>query len=286
MILSGRAKLAGVLGWPISHSRSPRLHGYWLEQYEIDGAYVPLAVAPEHFAHALRVLAQLGFAGVNVTLPHKEAALAAVDTADAQAVRIGAVNTVTVREDGSLHGANSDAIGFLAHLGESVRAWRAEAGPAVVIGAGGAARAIAVALLDAGVPEIRLVNRTMARAEALAIALGERTTVAAWFDRARVLDGAQLLVNASSLGMDGEPTLELTLDALPPAAAVYDIVYAPLQTHLLATAAARGHRTVDGLGMLLHQARMGFAAWFGVDPEVSEGLRAFVVGDLRSDGGG
>jgi shikimate dehydrogenase len=283
--LSGKARLAGVMAWPVKHSRSPLLHGYWLEHYGIDGAYVPLAVAPEHFAQALRALGLMGFAGVNVTLPHKEAALQAVDEATATAQRIGAVNTVTMRPDGSLLGDNTDAFGFIENLRQSVPGWQPEAGPALLIGAGGTARAVAVALLEAGVPEITIVNRTASRAEALALKLGTlelggQIKVGLWLDRARLLGRAALLVNTSSLGLAGGPALELDLAALAPRAIVADVVYTPLQTPLLRDAADRDNPVVDGLGMLLHQARPGFGAWFGVAPEVSPELRALLVADI------
>ena len=265
------------MGWPVAHSASPRLHGYWLEYYGIDGAYVPLPVRPENFEGALRALPRLGFAGVNVTVPHKQAALAAVDEAAPLAVRIGAVNTVTVREDGSLWGENTDGSGFIANLEECVRGWAANTGAAVILGAGGAARAVGAALLDAGAPELRILNRTEERGRALAEALGECASAAPLADSS-ALEGAALLVNATTLGMQGQPALDLDLRTLPSAAVVSDIVYVPLRTPLLIAAAARGHRTADGLGMLLHQARPGFAAWFGVTPTVTERLRAVVMG--------
>lgn len=280
MIPSGKAKLAGVIGWPVGHSSSPRLHGYWLEHYGIDGAYVPLGVEPANFERVLHVLPLLGFVGVNVTVPHKEAALAAVDVADPLAQRIGAVNTVIVRRDGGLEGRNSDAYGFLENIKTAVPGWDAASGPAVVLGAGGAARAVCAALVDDGAPEVRVVNRTAARAEALAAAIGSRCRVLPWSERCGVLDGAGLLVNATTLGMTGQPPLDLDLDRLPRAAVVNDVVYAPLETALLKMAARRGNRTVDGLGMLLHQARPGFKAWFGVEPEVTSALRAFLSQDL------
>ena len=275
--LSGGAAVAGVIGWPVTHSLSPRLHGYWLARHDVDGAYVPLAVRPEHLTDALRALPRLGFAGANVTVPHKEAALTAVDTADDHARRIGAVNTVVVGNDGRLQGMNSDGIGFLESLEAGAPNWSPDDGPAVVIGAGGAARAIVVALIGAGVPSVRLVNRTRSRADHLAEAVGGPVIVADWAERPAALDGAALLVNATTLGMTGQPPLDLNLAALPPDAVVTDIVYAPLRTPLLSAAAARGNPVVDGLGMLLYQARVGFAAWFGVTPEVTEDLRAFVV---------
>lgn len=280
MILTGKARIAGVMGWPVSHSRSPRLHGYWLDRYGIDGAYVPFAVRPEDVERALRALPALGFAGTNVTVPHKEAVLRIADEVDGQARRIGAVNTVVVRADGCLHGSNTDAFGFLEHLKASAPDWRAAAGPAVVVGAGGAARAVCAALADAGVPEIRIANRTRERADAVAeVAPGIAASVD-WRERSDALAGAALLVNTTTLGMAGQPPLELDLSPLPAAAVVDDIVYVPLETELLAAARRRGHPTVDGLGMLLHQARPGFAAWFGVEPRVDDGLRDFLLADL------
>ncbi len=278
MILSGRAKLAGIVGWPVTHSRSPRLHGYWLRHHRIDAAYVPLPIRPETFAQGLRMLAAFGFRGVNVTLPHKEAALAACDEVDDQARRLGAVNTI-VMKDGRLEGSNTDAFGFLENLAQGAPDWRAREAPAVVIGAGGAARAVVAALLDAAVPEIRLVNRTRSRAEMVAQELDGPLRVFDWEDRARALARAGLLVNATSLGMVGQPPLDIDLSELPRHAVVNDIVYAPLETPLLAQAARRGLRTVDGLGMLLHQGRPGFEAWFGVKPEVTDDLRRFVMSD-------
>lgn len=276
--LSGRARLAGVMGSPIGHSLSPCLHGYWLRLYGLDGAYLPLSVAPDRLEQALRALPALGFRGVNLTIPHKEKALAVVDRSSSVARRIGAVNTVVVEESGELVGDNTDGFGFLANLAEGCAGWRAEAGPAVVLGSGGAARALAVALLEAGAPELRLVNRTRSRAQALAAELGERVQVLDWRERDLALDGAALLVNTTSLGMTGQPTLEIALDALPRSAVVTDIVYVPLETPLLAAAGARGHAVVDGLGMLLHQARPGFRAWFGIDPKVTDELRRVMLG--------
>ena len=280
MTLNGHARLAGVMGWPVAHSRSPRLHGYWLAHHGIDGAYLPLAVAPDALADALGALPKRGFAGVNLTVPHKEAALDSLDTLSGTARRIGAVNTVTVGADGTLAGDNTDAFGFIENLRAGAPAWSASARPAVMIGAGGAARAVAVALIDAGVPELRVVNRTLARAKALVADLRGPLTAVAWADRNAAADGAALLINATTLGMTDAPPLDLDLGALAPGAVVNDIVYTPLETPLLAAARRAGHPVVDGLGMLLHQARPGFAAWFGVEPEVTEALRAFVLEDL------
>ena len=275
--LTGNARLAGVMGWPVGHSRSPRLHGYWLAEHGIDGAYVPLPVRPENFERALRALPALGFRGANVTLPHKEAALALADRATPEAQRIGAANTLVIDDRGQIEARNTDAYGFIESLKEGAPAWRAPAGPAVVIGAGGASRALLVALADAGVAEIRLLNRTAQRAEALAASLGGPIRVLGWRERTKALEGASLLVNATTQGMAGQPPLDLALDRLPPDAVVNDIVYVPLETPLLAAARRRGNPVVDGLGMLLHQARPGFAAWFGVEPKVTPALRNYVL---------
>lgn len=275
LILTGKARRAGILGWPVSHSRSPRLHGFWLDRHGVDGAYIPLPVAPDRFAGAVRALADLGFAGANVTIPHKVAAFEVCDTVDRTAARAGAVNTLVFAE-GRVTGSNTDGYGFLESVREGAPGWRAEAGPAVLLGAGGAARAIAAALLDAGCPRVTLVNRTPARAEALARDLGGAITVAA----APPLGDCALLVNTTSLGMQGQPPLAIDLAPLPGSAVVADIVYVPLETPLIVAARARGLRAVDGLGMLLHQARPGFEAWFGVVPTVTAELRAFVASDI------
>ncbi len=272
-------RLAAVMGWPVAHSRSPALHRYWLERHGLAGDYVKLAVPPDRLGPALRALPNLGFAGCNLTIPHKEAALAFLDEVDPQARAIGAVNTVTVRPDGKLHGSNSDVFGFLANLEAEAPDWRAAA-PAVVLGAGGAARAVLAALVAEGVPEIRVINRRQERATALAALFDGKPTVLPWEQRGTALSGAALLVNATSLGMSGAPPLDLSLDALPRDAVVNDIVYAPLETPLLAAARRRGNRAVDGLGMLMHQGRPGFAAWFGIEPEVTPELRARMLATL------
>ena len=270
---SARARLAAVLGDPIAHSLSPRLHNHWFERHGIDGAYLALRVAAADFEPALRLLPRLGFRGFNVTIPHKERAFRAVDRHDRAAVICRAVNTIRVEVDGSLTGLNTDGFGFLAHLRQSVPDWQAAAGPVVLLGAGGAARALAAALAEAGVEEIRLVNRSRARAEALAADLAPhfphlRLRLMGWEDTAAALEGAALLVNATSLGMRGMPELALALDPLPREAVVADIVYVPLETTLLRRARARGHRTVDGLGMLIWQAVPGFRHWGGCEPVV------------------
>ncbi len=265
---------AGVVGWPVDHSLSPTLHGHWLEKYSIDGEYVKIPVDPKDFEAGIRALPGRGFSGFNVTVPHKEAAFALIDEADAAAKRLRAVNTVTVRPDGRLHGANTDGFGFLENLKAGLGRPSLPDGPAMVIGAGGAARAVVGALLDEGVDHIRLANRTAARAERLAADLGGPVSVVDWQMRDKNLADVALLVNATSLGMAKSPPLEFSLSGLAPDAVVTDIVYAPLETPLLAAARARGHRTVDGLGMLLHQGRPGFERWFGVAPEVDGGLRS------------
>jgi shikimate dehydrogenase len=276
MPITGAARLAGIMGWPIAHSRSPALHGYWLAENGLDGVYVPLAVHPDRLEQALRALPALGFRGCNLTIPHKQAALKVMDRVDAFARRIGAMNTVIVAEDGTLEGSNTDVFGFRENLREQAPDWQPHSGPAVVLGAGGSSRAVIAALGAQGVGEIRLVNRSLGRAEALASDLATpelRITVHPWESRGQALEGAGILVNSTSLGMVKEPPLEIDLAALPLSAAVVDIVYVPLETGLLATARRRGHRTVDGLGMLLHQGRPGFAAWFGVAPQVTRELR-------------
>ncbi len=278
--LTGHARLAGVIGWPIAHSRSPRLHGFWLAKYDIDGAYLPFAVRPENLGTALKALPILGLRGVSVTLPHKAAALSLVDRASPEARRIGAVNTIVVGADGKLDGSNTDGYGFLENLKAAAPGWRAHGGPVLVLGAGGAARAVAVALLDAGLSELRLTNRTQRRTAELASALGPRVKQIDWAARSDALDGVSLLVNSTTLGMAGQPGLEISLLRLPRAAVVYDVVYVPMETPLLAAARARGNPTVDGLGMLLHQGLPGFAAWFGITPEVTPELREFVLATI------
>ena len=277
MTLSGKAKLAGILGWPVSHSLSPRLHGFWLNEYNLDGAYLPLAVAPENLKQVLSALPLMGFQGVNLTVPHKVAALEIVDELTDVARRIGAINTVFINPDGRLTGTNTDGEGFLASLREGASSWQPDEGPAVVLGAGGAARAVLVALIDAGVPNIRLFNRSREKAEALAAALGGPIHVFDWDKRNDHLDGAVLLVNTTTLGMQGQPPLDISLDGLRGTAVVTDLVYAPLQTGLLIQARERYLTTVDGLGMLLHQAVPGFEGWFGRRPEVSARLRTHLL---------
>jgi len=272
-----RYLMAGVMGWPVMHSRSPKIHNYWFAKYGLAGTYVPLAISPEGLRAALRALPALGFSGCNLTIPHKEAAFEAVDRVDPLARRIGAINCVVVAPDGSLDGRNTDGFGYIESIrGEGHPAWRADAGPIVVIGAGGGARAVLVSLADQGAKEIRLVNRSAARAQALVQEFGAPIKAIAWDDRHAALDGAAMLVNTTSQGMAGQSPLDLSLDALPAAALVSDIIYIPRETPLLTAARQRGNRTVNGLGMLLHQARPAFHAWFGVMPEVTAELRAMI----------
>ncbi|HEY3848034.1 MAG TPA: shikimate dehydrogenase [Acetobacteraceae bacterium] len=274
-ILTGHARVAGIIGWPVAHSRSPRLHGFWLERHAIDGAYVPLAIRPDDFAAAVRGMLAAGFAGANVTIPHKRAAFALCDNVDPSARRAGAVNTL-IFHDGKIAGSNTDGWGFLANL--RAHGVNPAAGPALILGAGGAARAVAAALLDIGIG-VTIANRTPGHAEALALDL-PALRVLPWECRSDALPDHALLVNATSLGMQGRPPLQLDLSRAAPGLTIADIVYVPLETPLLAAATALGLRSVEGLGMLLYQAVPGFRAWFGVEPEVDAALRRFVAADL------
>ena len=269
---------AAVLGHPISHSRSPRLHGHWLKRYGIDGSYTAREVPPGTLEAHLRAMQAEGFVGANVTLPHKEEALALADHATERAREIGAANTLTFGADGRIEADNTDGYGFLANLRQGAPDWRPGDGPALILGAGGAARALIVALRDAGVPRIYLANRTRARAEALAEAFGPKIEVVDWEAAPARLPEVALLVNSTSQGMTGGPDFTFDLSQLAPGTTVTDIVYTPLETPLLATAKAKGCRTVDGLGMLLHQGVPGFERWFGQRPEVDEDLRRAVLG--------
>lgn len=265
-------KLAGVMGWPVAHSRSPVIHNHWIAEHGLKGAYVLLPVQPVQIESALRSLPVLGFAGCNLTIPHKVAALNVVDRVDPLAQRIGAVNTIVVEPDGSLTGKNTDGYGYIQSLRDAQPAWKANTGPAVVLGAGGAARAVIVGLIDSGASEIRLTNRSWAKAHDMAQEFGGPVRAIPWEDRHDALAGAALLVNTTNQGMHGEAALDLRLDKLPAHALVSDIIYVPLETPLLEAARLRGHMTVNGLGMLLNQARPAFAAWFGVEPAITAGL--------------
>jgi len=275
-----RFLLACVMGWPIMHSRSPLLHNHWFARHQLAGAYVPVAVHPDKLSAALRALHPLGFAGCNLTIPLKQLAMTIVDEVDAVAKRIGAISCVIVRPDGSLAGTNNDWYGFVHNLKQSIPGWRADAGPAVVLGAGGGSRAVCYGLMQEGAREIRLVNRTFARARSIAEEFGAPIKALHWEQRDDCLEGAALVVNATSQGMTGQPALDLRLDRLAPAALAADIIYTPLETPFLAAARQRGNRTVNGLGMLLHQGRPAWKAWFGIDVEVTEDLRTLLEKSL------
>jgi shikimate dehydrogenase len=268
------------MGWPVMHSRSPKLHNFWLQQYGLTGAYLPLEIRQEGLERALRALPALNFAGCNLTIPHKEAAMSLIDAIDPAARRIGAVNTIVVSPDGQLEGRNTDAYGFISSVCDAHPSWHAGDGPIVVLGAGGGARAVLTALIESGAQEIWLANRSSGRAEALAEEFGPPVAVCAWSKRHEALDQAAMLVNTTSLGMLGQPPLDMVLQTLPFTAIVCDIVYVPLQTPLLVAARRRGNPTVDGLGMLLHQARPAFEAWSGTLPEVTPALRTMMEATL------
>ena len=272
--------LAGVLGWPVAHSRSPKIHSYWISKYGLLGAYVQLPVAPGQLGLALPGLAALGFRGCNITLPHKVDALHLVDALDANAARIGAINTIVVQGDGSLKGFNNDGFGYIQSLLDAKPDWRADAGPVAVLGAGGAARAVVLSLADRGAREIRLLNRTPEKAQALANEFGAPVRALPWSQRHAALADVAMLVNTTSQGMQGQPALDLDLAALPLHALVSDVIYVPMQTPLLAAARQRGNATVNGLGMLLNQARPAFEAWFGVMPEITAELRQAIEAGL------
>lgn len=265
--------LAGVIGSPVAHSRSPRLHGHWLRRYGIAGFYVPMDVAQADLRDVLRTLPKAGFVGVNVTIPHKETVLGIADVVTDRAALIGAANTLIFRSDGKIHADNTDGYGFIANLRQNAPAWKPASGAAAVFGAGGAARAVVASLLEVGVPEIRIANRTRPRAEALRAEFGAKVVVSDWVQAAEMIEDAATVVNTTSLGMTGKAEMQLPYDSLNPASVVTDIVYTPLRTRFLEEAAARGCVTVDGLGMLLHQAAPGFERWFGRRPEVDQAAR-------------
>jgi shikimate dehydrogenase len=271
-----RFRLACVMGWPISHSRSPLLHNYWFKRHNLAGTYVPVAVKPGTLAPALRALPALGYAGCNLTIPLKQEAMKIVDEVDEVAKRIGAISCVIVRPDGTLKGTNNDWYGFVHNLKHAQPGWRADAGPVVVLGAGGGGRAVCYGLMQEGAKEIRLVNRTHARAQGVAEEFGKPVKALPWEQRHDCLEGAATVVNATSQGMTGQPALDLKLDRLGKDALVADIIYSPLETPLLAQARQRGNRTVNGLGMLLHQGRPAWKAWFGIDTEVTPELRSLL----------
>ena len=271
-------KAACVIGWPVEHSRSPLIHDYWIRQFGLKAAYRREAVPPDRFADFVTRLADHGYVGANVTVPHKETALE-LSKPDALAQAVGAANTIW-RDDGVLRSTNTDVEGFVASLDAGVPDWAKQLESAVVLGAGGAARAIVFGLIERGVRHIHVVNRSLDRAAALRARFGDRVVPSGWDHRNDLLAGAGLLVNTTTLGMAGQPSLEIDLAQLAAAAVVADIVYAPLVTPLLAAGRARGLRTVDGLGMLLHQAAGAFARFFGLRPQVTQGLRTLVEADL------
>lgn len=274
--------LAGVMGWPVMHSRSPMMHGQWLKENNKQGAYLPLAIQPDGLEQALRALKPLGFSGVNLTIPHKQAAMLIVDEVDEAAKKIGAISCVTLQADGKLVGSNNDAAGFMRNLNEACPDWRASHGPAVVVGAGGGSRAICYSLMQAGVTNIKLVNRHFERAQQLAADFGAPLVAHPWELRNTLLSDAALVVNTTSQGMVGQTPLDLALDHLPQSAIVADIVYIPLETPLLAAARARGHQTVNGLGMLLHQGPLAWKAWFGLEPAVTPALRTLLENSINA----
>lgn len=273
-----RIPLAGVIGHPIAHSKSPQLHGYWLRRYGIKGHYIPMDIGHVDLKDALATLPKFGFVGLNVTIPHKETVLQLADIVTDRAALIGAANTLIFRKDGRIYADNTDGSGFMANLRQSAPHWVPANGPAVVFGAGGAARAVIAALIEVGVPEIRLANRTRPRAEAIRADFGAKLAVIDWVQAANMLEGAVTVINTTSLGMVGKPDFRVPLDALDKSALVSDLVYNPLQTQLLRDAKSRGCTTVDGLGMLLHQAAPGFERWFGQRPDVDDATRNAVLG--------
>lgn len=270
--------LAGVVGFPIGQSRSPLMHRYWLKRYGVNGYYIPLSLSAADLVAGIRSLPRLGFKGVNITLPHKVSMLGLADSVTDRAALIGAVNTVTFKSDGSIRGDNTDGYGFIQNMRKNAPSWEPSAGPALVLGAGGAARAVISALLNEGVTELRLANRTRQRATILADQFGAKVHVVDWNRASDAVDGATTIVNTTSLGMQGQPDLHISLDAAPKSAIVTDLVYAPLVTPFLESATALGLTVVDGLGMLLHQGVPGFEMWFDHRPEVDDGLRMAVLG--------
>lgn len=283
--MAERPTKAFVCGHPVAHSRSPLIHRHWLASHNINGSYEPIDVAPDDFSQFLRTIGEAGHNGGNITIPHKEAAFGIVDDVDGAASKIGAVNTVWIK-DGRLCGTNTDWLGFASNLDAGARGWDTAVN-AVILGAGGAARAILYALIQREIPDIRIANRTRERADVLAAEFSgsssSRLSVSDWSDLPGVLDRAELLVNTTSIGMDGNTGEIPDLKPLSPSAIVTDIVYVPLETPLLKTARARNLKAVDGLGMLLHQAVPGFEKWFGTRPEVTSELRDLVIADMERD---
>ena len=269
--------LAGVVGWPINHSKSPILHNFWLKKYDVTGHYVPIGLKPQDFENGIRALPKLGFKGVNLTIPYKETILPLLEKVSDRAALIGAVNTITFRENGSIIGDNTDGYGFIQNLKQSQPGWVPTKGPALVLGAGGAARAVVSALLSEGVPEIRITNRTKQRCEVFREQFGARIIISDWNNTADAMKEATTIVNTTSLGMVGKSENTIKLDTAPANALVTDIVYTPLKTDFLKRAEDRGLTTVDGLGMLLHQAVPAFEHWFDIRPDVGPDLREKVL---------
>ncbi len=274
--------VAGVMGWPVAHSRSPVIHNHWLAHYGIAGRYLLFAVPPEKLEAAVRGLAALGLRGCNVTTPHKQAIFPFLDRVDDLARRIGAVNTVVVEKDGTLSGFNNDGNGFIQSLRDADPNWRPDSGPIAVLGAGGASRALVASLAAQGATEIRLLNRTREKAEEIAAAVGSAVKVVPWEERSQALDGVALLANATSLGSAGKPPVDIALDRLPKGALVGDLIYVPPETPLLESARLRRNITVNGMGLLLNQARPAFNAWFGVMPEITPALRQAIAATFQS----
>lgn len=269
-----RIPLAGVIGSPVAHSKSPQIHMHWLKTHGLAGHYIPMDVATDDLEHVLRTLPRMGFVGVNITVPHKEKVLEIADLITDRATLIGAANTLIFRKDGKIHADNTDGVGFIQNLRQNAPAWNPKAGPAALLGAGGAARAVISALLEVGVPQIMIANRTRVRADALKTEFGKRIVVVDWVQAGNMMEDAATVVNTTSLGMMGKPPLRVPLDGLHKGTLVTDLVYAPLKTRLLSEAEKLGCQTVDGLGMLLHQAVPAFERWFGVRPEVDSATRA------------
>ncbi|MDM8165983.1 shikimate dehydrogenase [Roseovarius sp.] len=269
-----RIPLAAVIGSPVAHSKSPQLHNHWLKVNGLPGFYVPMDVKTDDLETVLRSLPKMGFVGANITIPHKEKVLEIADQITDRATLIGAANTLIFLQDGKIHADNTDGYGFISNIRQNAPDWDPAAGPAAILGAGGAARAVVTSLLDAGVPEIHISNRTRVRAEALRTDFGKRLQVIDWVQAGNMLEDATTVVNTTSLGMIGKPPLRVPLDGLQRGALVTDLVYAPLKTRFLAEAEDLGCQIVDGLGMLLHQAVPGFERWFGVRPEVDSATRA------------
>ena len=280
--MAAEFKLAGVMGWPIAQSRSPILHNYWIEKYNLSGRYVPLAVRPERLADAIRGLPALGFRGCNLTMPHKQLAMTMVDEVTDTAKRIGAINCIVVGDDGRMSGTNNDGNGYVLSVQEVAPQWKPSDGPIAILGAGGAARAIIVALVERGARDLRLINRTFEKAERLAKEFSPNIKPITWDKRSEAISDVVLLVNATDQGMIGKPALDISLDRLSKQTLVSDLIYVPPETSFLAAAKARGNVTINGLGMLLHQARPAFQAWFGVLPEITPDLRKRIMDTFKT----